>query len=107
MTRRAWTDYLATQAIQPALFEPTAQPKKRAKGKSRPTHAPLEKDIQRIILAALHLHPKVARIERTNTGAGKLLGKNGGHSRFIRFGFPGQPDITGLATDGRVIAIEI
>ena len=107
MTRRAWSDYVATQHVQPPLFEPPAQPKRRVKGKARHRRDPLEKDIQKLILAALRLHPMVARIERTNTGAGKLMGKGGGTSRFIRFGFPGQPDLSGLATDGRVIAIEI
>jgi hypothetical protein len=107
MTRRAWSDYIATQHVQPPLFEPPAQPKRRARGKTRHRAEPLEKDIQRVILSALRLHPKVARIERTNTGAGKFQGKNGKAGRFIRFGFPGQPDLTGIANDGRVIAIEI
>lgn len=106
MTRRAWSDYFAIQHVQPPLFEPPAQPKRRAKGKTRHRHDPLEKDIQRVILAALRLHPKVARIERTNTGAGQFI-RNGKVGRFVRFGFPGQPDLTGLARDGRVIAIEI
>lgn len=106
MTRRAWSDYVATQAIQPPLFDPPAQPKRRAKGKTRHRVDPLEKDIQRIVLAALRLHPMVARIERTNTGAGSFI-RHGKVGRFMRFGFPGQPDLNGLATDGRVIAIEI
>lgn len=107
MSRRDWTDYVATQHTQPPLFEPPAQPKRRAKGKTRHRVEPLEKDIQKVILHALRLHPVVARIERTNTGAGCFQGKDGKKGRFVRFGFAGQPDPTGLATDGRVIAIEI
>lgn len=107
MTRRAWTDFIATQHVQPPLFEPPAQPKRRAKGKTRHRSDPLERDIQRVILEALRLHPAVARIERTNTGAGRFMGKDGKAGRFVRFGFQGQADLTGVAKDGRVIAIEV
>lgn len=107
MTRRAWTDFIATQHVQPALFDAPAQPKRKANGKTRHRRDPLERDIQRVILEALRLHPNVARIERTNTGAGRFVGKDGKAGRFVRFGFQGQADLTGVAKDGRVIAIEV
>lgn len=107
MTRRAWTDYVASQHQQPALFEAPEQPKRRARGKVRHRSDPLERDIQRVILEALRLHPAVAHIARTNTGAGRFMGKDGKAGRFVRFGFQGQSDLTGVAKDGRVIAIEV
>ena len=107
MTRRAWTDFLADKTVQSPLFDPPAQPKRRAKGKTRHRRDPLERDIQKVILQALRIHPAVARIERTNTGAGRFVGKDGKAGRFVRFGFQGQADLTGVARDGRAIAIEV
>lgn len=67
---------------------------------------PKEADIQASILRALRIHPAVVWHERTNTGAGKLQHSNG-TSRFIRFGFKGQPDILGQVVGGRLLAIEV
>ena len=106
MTRRAWSDFMAAKTVQPPLFEPPAQPKRRRPGAAK-KREPLERDIQRVILQALRLHPAVARIERTNTGAGRFVGKDGKAGRFVRYGFAGQADLSGLAKDGRVIAIEV
>ena len=49
----------------------------------------------------------MARIERTNTGAGRFLQRDGGAGRFVRYGFKGQSDLTGFLKDGRVLAIEV
>jgi hypothetical protein len=107
MTRRAWTDLLAARHVQPPLFEALpAQPKRRKPGTVRRVE-PREVELQKLILAALRLHPKVARIERTNTGAGRFLRRDGTAGRFVRFGFAGQSDLSGMSKCGRVIAIEI
>ncbi|GHU34823.1 hypothetical protein AGMMS50256_29020 [Betaproteobacteria bacterium] len=67
---------------------------------------PKETDIQASILQALSAHPSVAWANRMNAGAGKLAYPGGKASRFIRFGFPGMPDIIGQLTDGRFLGIE-
>jgi hypothetical protein len=67
---------------------------------------PKETDIQASILQALSVHPSVAWAHRMNAGAGKLTYPGGKASRFIRFGFPGMPDIVGQLKDGRFLGIE-
>ncbi|GHU03553.1 hypothetical protein FACS1894158_02210 [Betaproteobacteria bacterium] len=67
---------------------------------------PRESDIQASILQALSVHPSVAWAERMNSGAGRLMYPGGNASRFIRFGFPGMPDIMGQLKDGRFLGIE-
>jgi hypothetical protein len=42
-----------------------------------------------------------------NSGAGKFLYPNGQTSQFMRFGFPGMPDILGQLKDGRLLAVEV
>lgn len=110
-SRRAWTDYLSTASVQPplidkALLAETAQPKRRRPGTvRRPTI--LERDIVRQILDGLSMHPLVARIERINVMAGRLIGKDGKPSRFMRSCRRGRVDLDGFTSDGRVIAIEV
>ncbi len=103
------TDLLSVAGSQPALFDVSAiskaQPRRRRPGTAKRPD-PLETDIIRMILEGLRRHPAVCRIERSNTGAGRLM-QNGKPGRFVRFGFVGQPDITGMSRDGRVIAIEV
>ena len=53
------------------------------------------------VLMALKSHPAVAWAERMNSGAA-LIG-----DRFVRFGFPGCPDVLGQLRDGRVLACEV
>jgi hypothetical protein len=53
------------------------------------------------VLKALRAHPAVAWVERMNTGAAKL------GRRFVRFGFPGCPDVLGQLHDGRLLAVEV
>ena len=66
-----------------------------------PDHQP-----QAAILRSLEVSPRVAWAERMNTGAIKIPAANG-RDRFLRFGFPGCPDILGQMTDGRLLAIEV
>lgn len=84
--------------------EPAIKPKSKTLKLTRPE--PKETDIQSMIMRALHSHPSVVWHARMNTGSGKLL-HPGGQSRFIKFGFKGQPDILGQLIDGRVLAIEV
>jgi len=53
------------------------------------------------ILKALKAHPAVAWAERQNSGAAKVGG------RFIRFGWPGCPDVIGQLRDGRFLGCEV
>jgi hypothetical protein len=108
-SRQKWTDYAVLTSVHPVLIDPAllaqAQPSRRRHKFAR-NPEPKETDITRIILDGLRRHPDVLRVERSNTGAGRLM-QNGKPGRFVRFGFVGQPDITGVARDGRVIAIEV
>lgn len=63
-----------------------------------------EADVQSTALAMLRKHPRVAWVCRTNTGAMPM--EHNGKRRFVRFGVPGWPDLTGQLTDGRFLAIE-
>ncbi len=111
IARRKWSDYAAEQYTQPSLIDPeylaAAQPKRRRPGTVKRPVIP-ERDIQRVILQALALHPLVARIERINVMAGRLVGKDGtSASRFMRSCRKGRVDLDGFTVDGRVIAIEV
>lgn len=53
------------------------------------------------VLAALRSHPAVSWCERMNTGAARI------GDRFIRFGFPGCPDVLGQLKDGRLLGVEV
>lgn len=66
---------------------------------------PAEAQVLRGVLQVLAMHPRVAWAHRMQSGAGKILRK-GGVSQFLRFGFPGCPDVLGQLRDGRCIAIE-
>lgn len=68
---------------------------------------PTEADIQSAIMRALRVHPAVVWHERMNSAAGHLLYPDGKKSRFIRFGFLGQPDILGQVRGGKLLAIEV
>jgi hypothetical protein len=67
---------------------------------------PREADVLGAVLTALAYHPRVAWANRMNSGAGKVLRK-GGVSQFMRWGFPGCPDVLGQLRDGRVLACEV
>ncbi len=53
------------------------------------------------VIKALRAHPAVAWCERMNSGAAKL------GNRFIRFGWPGCPDVLGQLKDGRLLGVEV
>lgn len=53
------------------------------------------------VLKVLSAHPAVAWCERMNSGAVRI-GK-----RFVRFGWPGCPDVLGQLRDGRLLGVEV
>lgn len=59
-----------------------------------------ERDVLKEVLAACLYHPRVAWVERMNSG----VMQQGG--RWVRFGFVGCPDIIGQMRDGRFLAVE-
>lgn len=69
-------------------------PEKRSN--SRPEAAALAE-----VLKVLRAHPAVAWCERQNSGAAKV------GNRFIRFGWPGCPDVLGQLRDGRLLGVEV
>lgn len=50
---------------------------------------------------ALRCHPTVAWVERMNSGAARM------GARFVRFGWPGCPDLLGQLKDGRILGVEV
>lgn len=60
-----------------------------------------EKEIQKVILAYAKKHPKVAWIDRANSG--KVRVKGG----YMQLHENGTPDLIGYAVDGTFIGIEI
>ena len=76
------------------LFGASQQAAKRTN--DRPEAAALREVIQ-----ALRVHPAVSWAYRQNSGAAKVGG------RFIRFGWPGCPDVLGQLTDGRLLGVEV
>ena len=106
IARKKWTAFAAKASIQPALFEAPEQPRRRRAGTCKKPSIP-ERDILSQILGALLLHPLVAHIERINVMAGRLIGKDGKPSRFMRSCRRGRVDLDGFTKNGRVIAIEV
>lgn len=53
------------------------------------------------VLRALRPHVAVAWCERMNSGAARMGG------RFVRFGWPGCPDVLGQLQDGRLLGVEV
>ena len=53
------------------------------------------------VLQALRTHPAVAWCERMNSGAARM------GARFVRFGWPGCPDVLGQLKDGRILGVEV
>lgn len=72
--------------------------------KRKPT-APLEREIQKAISEALELMPGM-KLWRQNTGA--MGGSHKGKRWYVKFGTPGQADISGiLKANGRRIELEV
>lgn len=63
---------------------------------------PLETQVLKTVLRAMELHPDIAFAVRMNSGATKTA--SGG---WIRFGFPGCPDIWAMRKDGRLVVCEV
>lgn len=62
------------------------------------------------VLACLKQLQAIGRVvwyARMNSGAGKLQYGTAKASQFIRFGFPGMPDVLGQLPGGRLLAIEV
>lgn len=93
--------YAAMAGIAPKCQ--AAIPEKRARIR-RPVDGkpavPLERDVLRAVLAALRLDPRVARVERSQSG----VFKEG--ERYVRVGERGKLDITGMLKGGRYFEIE-
>lgn len=53
------------------------------------------------VLKALNAHPAIAWCHRMNSGALRI-GK-----RYVRFGWPGCPDVPGQLKDGRLLGVEV
>lgn len=70
-------------------------------GVKRKQSAPERENVLNPVMEILKHHPKVAWRVRINSGAYKTP-----DGRFIRFGFPGCPDILGQMCDGRILMIE-
>ena len=66
---------------------------------------PAEAAILASVLQALNFYPSVIFAHRFNSGA-YVVGE-GKARRFIRFGFPGCPDILGMIRGGRMLCIEV
>lgn len=66
---------------------------------------PKEASVLASVLQALNFYPSVVFAHRFNSGA-YAVGE-GKARRFIRFGFPGCPDILGMLRGGRLLAIEV
>lgn len=77
----------------PDLFGLEQQPKR--------THDRKEGAALVEVLKALRAHPLVSWAERQNSGAANVGG------RFIRFGWPGCPDVIGQLRDGRFLGCEV
>lgn len=68
---------------------------------------PREAEILSSVLQALNFYPSVAWFVRCNSAAGRLVFPDGTVSQFMRFGFPGCPDILGMLKGGKLLAIEV
>lgn len=77
-----------------------AVPRKRRPAVRDPSKR-YEADVLRDILSALRKHPRVARVERRQSG----VFRDG--ERWIGVGRRGDPDITGILKGGRAFAIEV
>src|SRR4030095_4180271 len=91
MTQRdAWTEKFAATLLRVAMQDV-----------ERRRNAHPEQGVVNAVMQVLRLHPKVAWRARMNTGAYKTP-----DGRYVRFGFPGCPDIIGQLRDGRILMLE-
>ena len=99
-TREDWT------ASFNQRFENREVPGSGSPLKLTPYAAP-ENDVMASVLEFLQLHTQVGKVWRQNTGAGRFVYPDGSASRFMRFGFPGCPDLMGYMRGGRALYVEI
>ena len=105
-SRRAWTDYLSTKKVNDPLFDKSTKSKKRKKGTTKPPK-PLERDIKRMIVQALKLHPLVAEVKVVGVSCGQVKRPDGSLTAWRQWGEAGTPDIVGRLKDGRRFRIEV
>jgi hypothetical protein len=94
----AMSDKPDAQAAAESMCKPVPRERKAA---LRDPEKRYEADVLRDILKALRKHPKVARVERRQSG----VFQDGG--RFVRVGRRGDPDIGGILKGGRTLGIEV
>ena len=109
LTNKADAFYAAMAGKEP-MFQREVKPKRLARVKPetsldidaihRKREVPLEKKVLADVLHALRHDPRVAHVERTQSG----LLQDG--DRYIRVGFKGKLDITGFLQGGRYFEIE-
>jgi hypothetical protein len=79
-----------------------------AKRPFRLTHSVVpEAAVLEAVLQLLAVHPLCCWAARMNSGAGKITYASGATSQFMRWGFPGCPDVIGQLRGGRVLLMEI
>jgi hypothetical protein len=75
------------------------EPKRRAPRLDSPHKAPLERDIQKAIIEALRLHPRVLKVTRFNSGGSMHRGANG-KQYLVMFSSEPVPDLFVLLKGG-------
>jgi len=97
---KAALDFMADMAEKDRLeFDIPPPPKKR--GPRKPSDVPLEKEVLADVLQALRMDPRIALVERAQSG----VFQDG--DRHIRVGTPGKLDITLMLVGGRYGEIEV
>ena len=90
-----------------SVQRPGGRPKGRG-GRFRLTAPePAERIVLSAVLKRLRLHPRVAWVERLNSGAGQIAFADGGKSQWMRFAWRGAPDLIGQLTDGTILCVEV
>jgi len=96
--------YAAMAGVEPLFQAAVKDPVRRAAPK--PSGEPLEKDIQKDIMRALHSHPLVAFVGRFNRGTAQH--RDGNVTRYTMFNtVKGFPDVHGMLQGGGAFYIEV
>jgi hypothetical protein len=85
----------AFDAVRPA----PARPRKQRAERLDAPHKPLERDIQKAIIEALRLHPRVIKVTRFNSGGSMHRGADG-RDRLVLFSSEPVPDLFVLLRGG-------
>lgn len=97
-------DYYAMMTDRPRVDLRVPEVKQRAAPK--PSGNPTEAQVLKAVMAAVRLHPKVARVWRQNSGTFAEQNRDGS-TRYVRANTAhGMSDLMGFLKDGRVLAIE-